>query len=248
MRFFVDLPLAVGQCLALPENVAHHWLRVMRARPGEQAWLFNGQGGEYQAQLVAITGKTGQVEIQAFNPADRCLPVAVTLGQVMSKGDRLDYAIQKSTEMGVHAIQLLTSERCEMRLKYERDQKKLQHWQGVAIAACEQCGLNRVPRILPPMPLAQWLPAVEADLRFVMTLVSETPVSNGQSVSPLPASLPETVALLVGPEGGLTAAEVRLALAHGFRPWQLGSRTLRTETAPVAALAILGWHAGVAEG
>ena len=147
MRFFVDVPLQVGDTLTLPEAVAHHWGTVLRARPGDQAVLFNGQGGEYAVQLLDLHKRTATVQVLGFDPVARTARCAVTLGLVMSKGDRLDYAIQKSTELGVRQIQLLTSERCELRLRYERDQKKLSHWQQVAVAACEQSGRNRVPQV-----------------------------------------------------------------------------------------------------
>ncbi|MFI7963962.1 16S rRNA (uracil(1498)-N(3))-methyltransferase, partial [Acinetobacter baumannii] len=156
-RFFIETELTVGSTIQLTESVFHHWVRVLRAQLQEQATLFNGQGGEYLATLTEINKKNAFVTIENFNPANRDAPFKAVLGQVMSKGDRMDYAIQKATELGVSQIQLLTSERCEMRLKYDRDQKKLDHWQAVAIAACEQCGLNLVPEVLAPISLHEWL-------------------------------------------------------------------------------------------
>lgn len=230
-RFYADIPLDLHQVVELPEVVFHHWIRVLRANVGEQATLFNGLGGEYDVELVEINKKNAMVRILSFNPIDRIEPYFVTLGQVMSKGDRMDYAIQKSTELGVGAIQLLTSERCEMRLKYDRDQKKIDHWQQVAIAACEQCGLNRVPKILSPMPLENWLPQIQSELKLVLAPI--------QAPQPLPATLPPTISLLIGAEGGLSAAEIEMAEKSGFFKWQIGERILRTETAPVVALAQL---------
>ncbi len=230
-RFFADIELTVGAQIALPETIFHHWVRVLRATMGEQATLFNGQGGEYRAELITINKKDAYVSILSFDPIDRSEPCFVTLGLVMSKGDRMDYAIQKATELGVGAIQLLTSERCEMRLKYDRDQKKIDHWQGVAIAACEQCGLNRVPQILPPLALTDWLPAVEATLKLVLAPID--------APDPLPEYLPLQIALLIGAEGGLSDAEITTAEQTGFHRWQIGARVLRTETAPVVALARL---------
>ncbi len=230
-RFYADIPLAVGELITLPETIFHHWVRVLRAEVGEQATLFNGLGGEYQAELIDIQKKEAKVSILSFDPLDRSEPCFVTIGLVMSKGDRMDYAIQKATELGVGAIQLLTSERCEMRLKYDRDQKKIDHWQGVAIAACEQCGLNRVPRIIPPLPLTEWLPTVHAPLKLVLAPID--------APDPLPARLPLAITLLIGAEGGLSEAELTGAEQVGFQRWQIGSRVLRTETAPVVALARL---------
>lgn len=230
-RFYVPLSLHLAQSIQLPENVFHHWTRVLRAKIGEQAILFNGQGGEYTAELIEINKKNAIVNIINYQPINRKLAFDVTIGLVMSKGDRMDYAIQKATELGVRNIQLLTSERCEMRLKYDRDQKKIEHWQGVAIAACEQCGLNIVPQIIEPTSLEQWASNVQADLKLVMAL------SDGRVNFPKP--LPTHIALLIGAEGGLSQTEIELAHAQGFQSWTIGERVLRTETAPVVALSIL---------
>ncbi|AXI03012.1 16S rRNA (uracil(1498)-N(3))-methyltransferase [Aquirhabdus parva] len=230
-RFFADIPLTIGEKVELPEVVFHHWVRVLRAELGERATFFNGLGGEYQAELIEINKKNAFAQISDFNPIDRTEPYFVTLGQVMSKGDRMDYAIQKATELGVGEIQLLTSERCEMRLKYDRDQKKIDHWQQVAIAACEQCGLNRVPKILAPLGLADWYKIIEAELKLVLAPID--------APDPIPKQLPKTVALLIGAEGGLSEAEIIEAEENGFLRWQIGPRVLRTETAPVVALARL---------
>lgn len=232
-RFFVDLDLSLGQHIELPETVFHHWIRVLRGQLEDQAILFNGQGGEYLVSLVDIGKKSATVHLLEFNPINRATPYQVTLGQVMSKGDRMDYAIQKATELGVHAIQLLTSERCEMRLKYDRDQKKLEHWQQVAISACEQCGLNLIPKVFPPLPLEQWL-TNEANPSTVKLVLapSQTDYNFG-------TPFPEQIQLLIGPEGGLSHDEINLALENQFHPWTLGDRILRTETAPVVALSAL---------
>ena len=156
------------------------------------------------------------------------------LGQVMSKGDRMDYAIQKATELGVGTIQLLTSDRCEMRLKYERDQKKLEHWQSVAIAACEQCGMNRIPKIIPPIHVNDWVISELPNSRFVLA-----PNKDQKNVL-LDSS--DNIALLIGPEGGLSEAEIDFANQNHFQNWCIGDRILRTETAPVVALSILNYH------
>ncbi len=157
------------------------------------------------------------------------------LGQVMSKGDRMDYAIQKATELGVSKIQLLTSERCEMRLKYDRDQKKLDHWQAIAIAACEQCGLNLVPEVLAPISLYEWLSSSELpQSKFVLA-----PEKEQKDVL---AGIQPDLALLIGPEGGLSENEITQANQAGFMNWCIGDRVLRTETAPVVALSILNYR------
>lgn len=232
-RFFIAEDFEINQSYPLPDAVFHHWGRVLRANIGDQAIVFNGKNGEYLAELIAIDKKSAHINILSFNPIQRHLPTQVILGQVMSKGDRMDYAIQKATELGVHQIQLLTSERCEMRLKYDRDQKKIEHWQAVAISACEQCGLNIVPQILAPIPMQDWVHQVQAEQKLVLAL-SEGQV---QFQSPLPAR----IALLVGAEGGLSKAEIDAAVQAGFQKWTIGERVLRTETAPVAALAVLNY-------
>ncbi len=230
-RFFADIPLNIDQVIELPEVVFHHWVRVLRANVGDQSTLFNGLGGEYDVELVEINKKNATARVLGFNSINRTEPYFVTLGQVMSKGDRMDYAIQKATELGVGAIQLLTSERCEMRLKYDRDQKKIDHWQHIAIAACEQCGLNRIPQILAPTSLENWLPQIQSELKLVLAPI--------QAPKPLPSTLPKTISLLIGAEGGLSAIEIEMAEKSGFLKWQIGERILRTETAPVVALAQL---------
>ena len=229
-RFFVDCELVVGGVLTLPDDVAHHWGKVLRARVGDNAVLFNGRGGEYAATLTHIDKKSAQVTIDDHNPSNKDAPFKLTLGQVMSRGERMDYAIQKAIEMGVHQIQLLTSEHCQEHLKYERDKKKLTHWQAVAIAACEQCGLNIVPQNLPPIDVRDWVAECTSALKLIMA------VSNGNY---LPTNLPQDIALLVGPEGGLSQDEINLAISHGFHAWTIGERVLRTETTPVVALSAL---------
>lgn len=233
-RFFIETDLAVDTTTDLTETVFHHWIKVLRAQVGETATLFNGQGGEYEAELVEVTKKSASVQIRSFNPLNRTPKFKALLGQVMSKGDRMDYAIQKAVELGVAEIQLLTSERCEMRLKYDRDQKKLDHWQGIAVAACEQCGLNIVPKILSPIPLEKWLATDLPTTKLVLA-------PNKDEADVLIQATPE-LALLIGPEGGLSEEEISNANTHGFVSWCIGERVLRTETAPVVALSILNYR------
>lgn len=231
MRFFVPLPLADGREVVLPDDVAHHLVRVLRSEVGTRLALFNGEGGAWEAELVEAGKKTAVARLLAHVPDDRQSPLRTHLGQVMSKGDRMDYAIQKATELGVTEITPLTSERCELRLRgEERADKKLEHWRRVATSACEQCGRNIPPVIHEPLPLADWAAQVPGDLRLVLA-----PAVAGA----LPAARVGSVALVVGPEGGLADAEIAALQARGFQPWQLGPRVLRTETAPVAALALL---------
>lgn len=232
-RFYIEAELAVDTQIELTETVFHHWCKVLRAQVGNQATLFNGQGGEYNVELTDVSKKSAKVQVLTFNPSNRTPAIHTLLGQVMSKGDRMDYAIQKAVELGVSEIQLLTSERCEMRLKYDRDQKKLDHWQGIAIAACEQCGMNIVPKILAPLSLEKWLASELPETKLVLA-------PNKDETSPL-SNAKANIALLIGPEGGLSETEIQTANEVGFVNWCIGERVLRTETAPVVALAILNY-------
>jgi 16S rRNA (uracil1498-N3)-methyltransferase len=232
-RFYIETDLAVNMNVELTETVFHHWVKVLRAQVGEKATLFNGQGGEYDVTLVEVSKKSASVSVDTFNPDDRTPTFTALLGQVMSKGDRMDYAIQKATELGVSKIQLLTSERCEMRLKYDRDQKKIDHWQGIAIAACEQCGMNKVPEVLAPLSLQDWLASELPTTKLVLA-------PNKDQVDVLADVTPD-IALLIGPEGGLSEAEIQLSNNTGFINWCIGNRVLRTETAPIVALSILNY-------
>lgn len=233
-RFYIETELNTGNTIELTESVFHHWVRVLRAKVQEKAIFFNGKGGEYRVTLTEINKKNAFVSVDHFEAIDRTAPFKVILGQVMSKGDRMDYAIQKATELGVTTIQLLTSDRCEMRLKYDRDQKKLDHWQSVAVAACEQCGMNIVPKILAPISIEEWIQTDLPISRFVMA-------PNKDQKNVLLDAQPE-LALLIGPEGGLSESEIGLSNQHGFVNWCIGDRVLRTETAPVVALSILNYH------
>ena len=232
-RFYIEADLAVDTQIELTETVFHHWCKVLRAQVGDQATLFNGQGGEYHIELTEVAKKSATVQVLTFNPANRTPAIRTLLGQVMSKGDRMDYAIQKAVELGVSEIQLLTSERCEMRLKYDRDQKKLDHWQGIAIAACEQCGMNIVPKILAPLSLEKWLASDLPTTKLVLA-------PNKDETDPL-TQASQNIALLIGPEGGLSETEIQAANEVGFINWCIGERVLRTETAPVVALSILNY-------
>lgn len=233
-RFFSHTPLStqlIGQTITLGDTIYHHWCKVLRAKCHDTATLFDGMGGEYTVELVAIDKKSAQAKIHAFDPINRTPAFAVNIGLAMSRGDRMDYAIQKACEMGVHKIQLLSSERCQVHLKYERDLKKIDHWQGVAIAACEQCGLNLIPQIIPPVALETWVADCTDELKLMLALADGKPA--------FPSPLPDTIALLIGAEGGLSPTEIGFAIEQGFIPWTIGERILRTETAPVVALTAL---------
>lgn len=245
-RFFYDQTnlLEVGKAIPLTDDIFHHWCKVLRASLGDTALLFDGTGGEYTATITDIDKKTALVKVENFNPINRNLPFLVDIGLVMSRGERMDYAIQKATEMGVHRIHLLTSQHGEVRLKPDQIAKKFGHWQSVAIAACEQCGLNLVPQIIPPITIIDFIqnlfePERDKTLhKLVLAVPDDT--ANGESFNPKNVNFNNShFCLLIGAEGGLSSAEVNLALQQGFLPWQIGERVLRTETAPVVALATL---------
>lgn len=187
-RFFYNQPnlLQVGSTVPLTEEIFHHWCKVLRASIGEQALFFDGQGGEYTVTLTDVTKKQALVTINDFNPINRALPFTVNIALVMSRGERMDYAIQKSTELGVSSIQLLTSQHGEVRLKADQTDKKLAHWQQVAVSACEQCGLNIVPTLLSPKAFSDWIdePAGVPTSSNVTKLILAVPPDDSGVVPP----------------------------------------------------------------
>ena len=187
-RFFYNQPnsLQVGSTVPLTEDIFHHWCKVLRASMGEQALFFDGQGGEYTVTLTDITKKQALVTINDFNPINRDLPFTVNIALVMSRGERMDYAIQKATELGVSSIQLLTSQHGEVRLKADQAAKKLAHWQQVAVSACEQCGLNIVPNLLAPKAFSDWIdePAGVHTSANVTKLILAVPPDDSGVVTP----------------------------------------------------------------
>lgn len=236
-RLYVPQPYLVGDTIELPEEAAHHWCRVLRAQVGDQAQLFDGQGHCADVELVEAGRKQASVKVLSTSSPLRESTLHTHLGLVMSRGERMDYALQKATEVGVSEITLLSSERCEVKLRgEERADKKLSHWQRVLVSACEQSGRNTLPVLHSPMLLADWLSSVNADQKWVLA----PSVQGGPSQD----NPPNSVALLIGPEGGLSEGEINQAQSKNFLPWQLGPRVLRTETAPVAALAVLQWLYG----
>ena len=227
-RFFVDAPLSLGDH-ELPEAQAHYISRVLRMNEGDAVQLFDGSGQEFRASLLEVGKKRVVVQVTETFAGQVESPLQIHLGQGLSRGERMDWAIQKATELGVNEITPIFSDRCEVRLQDERADKLLQHWRQVAISACEQCGRSRVPVIHPPLLLADWLKQAEADLKLVLHPVAEPLVSHAK---------PGSLAFLIGPEGGLTDGEVETAQGAGFHSARLGPRVLRTETAPVVALAV----------
>jgi len=240
-RFFVDAPLLAGQVQALPASAARH-AQVLRLQPGDALTVFDGAGGQWQAEVQQMGRREVLVRPLAHLPLDCELPCAVTLALGMPANERMDTVIEKATELGAQAVRPLVCERSVLRVAGERAQRKAEHWQAIAVAACEQSGRNRVPRVATPQPLREALAeqAAEAGLKLLLSLApGATPLLA------LPGlATARGVCLLSGPEGGLTEAEQALAVGLGFVPVSLGPRVLRADTAPLAALAVIAAATG----
>jgi 16S rRNA (uracil1498-N3)-methyltransferase len=235
-RFHCPTPLAAGLALSLPPGAARH-VQVLRLQPGDVITLFNGEGGEFDATVTRMGRSDVEVEVGAHRPVERENARAVHLLAGITANDRMDWLVEKATELGVASITPLVAERSVLKLKGERAEKKLAHWQGVAVAAAEQCGRNRVPTVHAAMTLAEWLKKAPPGERWVLSLSEGTqPVAQVLGQAPKMPMTPVTV--LSGPEGGLSPAEESAALAAGFVPVSLGPRVLRAETAPLAVLAL----------
>jgi 16S rRNA (uracil1498-N3)-methyltransferase len=227
-RFFIDAPLSLGNH-ELPEAQAHYIGRVLRLNVGAAVQLFDGSGMEFLGELAEVGKKQVRVVLSEQVAGQPDSTLRIHLGQGMSRGERMDWAIQKATELGVTEITPIVSARCEVRLKDDRADKRMAHWRQIAISACEQSGRSSVPLINPPLALTEWLQQASAELKLVLHPVAQALTSH---------SKPATLAFLIGPEGGLSESEVMQAQAAGFFAARLGPRVLRTETAPIVALSI----------
>ena len=236
-RLYCSEPLQTGLRLELPPGPARH-VQVLRMQPGGTITLFDGRGGEYDARIEHMGRSEVRVEVGAHRDAECETSVQVHLALGMPANERMDWLVEKATELGVASIQPLVSERTVLRLAGERAQKKQAHWQAIAVAACEQCGRNRVPTVHAVESLSSWL-ARQAQAGVVLSLREGT-----QALADVPAA--SSFTLLSGPEGGLAPAEEDAALARGWQPVHLGPRVLRAETAPLAALAVLTLTQGTA--
>lgn len=231
-RFYCREPLAPGARLDLPEPVARHAVRVLRLPPGAEIVLFDGRGGEYPAHIEHIERDRVSVSLGAWVERECESPLAITLVQAVQAADKMDFTIQKAVELGVAHVVPVESRRSVVRLSGDRAGKRVAHWQGVAAAACEQCGRNRVPIIAPLESVEQWL-ARPADGACRLMLAPGADIA----LTDLPAT--DKVQLLIGAEGGLDPREVEAARTAGFIAVRLGPRVLRTETAGLAALSTL---------
>ncbi|TDG15667.1 16S rRNA (uracil(1498)-N(3))-methyltransferase [Seongchinamella unica] len=230
-RIYTTAALAPHGSFELEAGPSQHLARALRMQVGEALVVFDGRGGEYPATLSAIGKKQVSITTGKHNPREAESPLAIHLGIAASRGDRIDWVIQKATELGASQITILLTERTEVKLRGERAAKKSTHWQQVAISACEQCGRNRIPRLEALVSLDAWLQATQAERKLVL----HHRALNDEGADAAPVS----VALLIGPEGGLSDREIRLAESAGYQSLRLGPRVLRTETAPLAAIALL---------
>ncbi|WP_054178808.1 16S rRNA (uracil(1498)-N(3))-methyltransferase [Trabulsiella odontotermitis] len=231
-RIYHPESITVGSQIALSDDAANHVGRVLRMTTGQQVQLFDGSNQVFDADIIQADKKSVRVSVQHATLDDRESPLHIHLGQVMSRGEKMEFTIQKSIELGVSLITPLFSERCGVKLDAERLNKKIQQWQKIAIAACEQCGRNQVPEIRPAMDLEAW--CAEQDDGLKLNLHPRA----SQSINTLPLPV-ERVRLLIGPEGGLSADEIAMTARYQFTDILLGPRVLRTETTALTAITAL---------
>ena len=230
-RVYSSSPLTSGQVCGLDEHASHHLARVLRAKVGTQVSVFNGDGHDYLGHIDAMSKQHVTVNITSVKSLHTESTLHTCLALAVSKCDRFDWAIKKATELGVTSIVPILSHRVDVRLSPERWLKKRAHWQQAVISACEQSGRAVIPEVVSPEPLDSWVASVEADCKYLLD-----PALDSEETS----TTPESVAILIGPEGGFTSEELRLASEFGFYALRLGPRVLRTETAPLVALSVIG--------
>jgi len=232
-RIYVDSPLEPGACITLRGGAASHVTRVLRLRVGQALTLFNGHGGEHVASIDRSQGGEVTVAVGEHRPIERESPLPLTLAQGVSRGERMDLVVQKATELGVSRLVPVLTERSVVRLDARQADRKSNHWRAIAIAACQQCGRNRLPEVTPPAQLREFLRQAAGDRAGLL-------LSPGAALRIEDVPRPRNgVTVLIGPEGGLSDAEQEDAQAAGFTAVHLGRRVLRTETAAIAALTLL---------
>jgi len=233
-RVFVDLELETNAPVNLPKEQSHYLIRVLRKHLDTPVILFNGQGGEFHGVIKNIDRNTATVQLHKYSSVTRESPLKVSLGIGLSKGERMDWVIQKTTELGVQHITPLFTKYCDVKLNEKRLQNRLLHWNRITVSACEQSGRTRLPVIDSPLPVDDWLYETESDTKLVLH-------PGGGNTDLMDLKKPTSLSLLVGPEGGLSKQEIQEAIANGFLEIGLGPRILRTETAPVAILGLVGY-------
>lgn len=232
-RIYQSIQFKTGEIVSLDEAATRHISQVLRLKTGYLIYLFNGENSEYLGELQDTHKRHCTVLIKEQHATQTESLLHLHVGQAISRGDRMDYTIQKAVELGVSSVTPLWTERCQVKLDEERQDKRLAHWQNIAIAACEQSGRTQVPHINAPQSLNEWLAHCSESLRLVLS------PHEAMSLDEISVAQPTAIALLIGPEGGLTDAEIEQARATGFKACRLGPRVLRTETAVVVALSLL---------
>lgn len=234
-RLYCPEGLAQGAIVTLRDAAQRH-LAALRLQRGDAIVLFSGDGYEYPAELIELSKRSAAAKIQEPREIDRESPIAITLVQGICAADRMDLLVQKATELGVRAIQPVISTRTVIRLSSDRQERRAQHWENVAIAACEQCGRNRLPELRPSIKFDEWIATnPSADARILLSPHGDTRLAD----LPRGHSTTTSAIVAIGPEGGLTEDEHKLAESRGFTPVHFGPRILRTETAPLAVIAAL---------
>ena len=231
-RSYIDAPLRAGAEVALPEDVAAHLLRVLRLALGDACVLFNGDGHDYDARIVHLGKREARAQVVAARRVDNESPLRITLLQGIARGEKMDLILQKATELGVAGVLPVDSERSEVKLDAARAAKRLAHWRGVVVAACEQSGRATVPPVEPPQSLAQGA-ARRTGRGLILDPFADTPVGALQGAGWRECTL------AIGPEGGWSPRDRQQLVAAGFEGIRLGPRVLRTETAGIAAIAAL---------
>jgi 16S rRNA (uracil1498-N3)-methyltransferase len=243
-RFYCPQPLFPGSIVDLPDAVAHH-LHVVRQQPGDEVVLFNGEGGQARARLVEIGKRRASAEIVGLDAIEVELPYSVTLAQGLPEGsNKMDWIVEKAVELGVSAIQPLAAARSVVKLAGERAEKRQAHWEAVVVSASEQCGRNRLAAVAPLQDFGRWIAQPDETVRGGAVRILLSPRATESLAGWARATPPRAVTFAIGPEGGFSAQEEETALAHGALMLSMGPRVLRTETAGLAALAVLAAHWG----
>lgn len=233
VRHYVDAALAEGAIVALPEDAVAHLVRVLRLGLGDPVTLFNGDGFDYTAKISSLSKKAAEAQVLTQCRVDNESDLHLTLAQGIARGEKMDLILQKATELGVIRIAPVITERTEVRLDNERAAKRMLHWRGVVVAACEQSGRARVPEVMEPQALANFASDPTPGLRFILDPLAEKGIADA-GIEP-----GQRVTLLIGPEGGLSERDRLVLRAAGYQGLRLGPRILRTETAGLAALAAI---------
>ncbi len=238
-RFYLNKTINAGQVIELSDDTEHYATRVLRLRENDKITLFNGKGGEYSGRIISIKKSNTKISIDQHYDFEYESPLNIELVQAICVNEKMDWIIQKAVELGVTRIQPISTNRSVVRLSTERAAKRLRHWEKTVISACEQCGRNHLPQVLPLISLADWLSNQKTDqvhqhFNFMLSPTADKTLSN----FPCPTS-DTVITLAVGPEGGFTSEEERGFLHASFTPVQLGQRILRTETAAMAAIAAM---------